>query len=277
MAITAKADKRINANLTKYQNILKVAKDRDLNESDTVVIISDMMSDIFGYDKYLEVTSELAVKGTWCDLAIKIEGKFQFIIECKSIGTTLKDNHLRQVVDYGAKLGVPWVALTNGIDWEIYRIKFEQPISYDLVCSFNMLEVSAKKEDDLEKIFVLCKGGLSKDHRENFYEKTQCVNRFVVGGLILSEPVLSAIKRELRKFADGVKVDNDEIEKIIKAEVLKREILEGDDAVKTLAKIKRFYSKQNKQKEAANSAAKQTAPSEEPAPATETPSENQPS
>jgi predicted type IV restriction endonuclease len=251
MAITAKAHSRITQHLSKYQNILKVAKDRDLNESDTVSIINDMLADIFGYEKYIEITSELAIKGTYCDLAIKIDGKFQFLIECKSVGTDLKEGHLRQAVDYGAKLGVSWVMLTNGISWSVYKIKFEQPLSYDLVCSFDMLELSAKSEEALEKLFIICKDGLQKDSREAFYEKTQCVNRLVIGSLILFEPVLSAIKKELRRYTDGVKVENDEIEKLLRTEILKRDILEGEDAEKTFAKIKRYYNKQNKQKESA--------------------------
>ena len=117
------------------------------------------------------------------------------------------------------------------------------------MCEFNILELNPRKEEDQEKLFLLCKEGLSKDSREDYYEKMQCLNRFVIGGFILSEPVINIIRRELRKFAEGLKVDNEEIEKIIRQEVLKREILEGDDASKTQAKIRRFYKKQLKEKE----------------------------
>ena len=59
---------KIRANLVdgikKYQPIVKKARDKDVNESDTVTIIADMLSDIFGYDKYSEVTSEFAIKKT---------------------------------------------------------------------------------------------------------------------------------------------------------------------------------------------------------------------
>jgi predicted type IV restriction endonuclease len=246
MAIPNKIIERANKNLSKFQNALKVAKDKDLNEADTVQIISDILADVFGYDKYLEVTSELMIRGTYCDLAIKINGKFQFIIECKAIGIDLKDNHLRQAVDYGAKLGVSWVVLTNGLDWQIYKIRFEKPIDYDLVCSFNFMDVSAKRDDDMDKLFILCREGLAKDHRENFYDKTQCVNKFVVGAFILSEPIISTIRKEMRKYSDGLKIENDEIEKIIQQEVLRRELLESEDAVKILARVKRYYNRQGR-------------------------------
>ena len=209
----------------------------------------DILADIFGYDKYSEITSELAIRGTYCDLAIKIDGKFQYLIECKSIGTELKEAHLRQALDYGAKAGIPWVVLTNGISWQVHKIRFEQPVDHDLVCSFNLQEINYKKEDDQNKLFILCKEGLSRDCREDYYEKMQCLNRFIIGALIVSEPVVNVVRKELRKFAEGLKIDNEEIEKIIKLEVLKRDILEGEDANKAISKIKRFYKKQLKSKQ----------------------------
>ncbi len=249
MALPSKITERFNKEIRKFQEALQKAKDADRNESDTVAIITDILADIFGYDKYMEVTSELAIRGTYCDLAIKIDTKFQYLIECKSVGTELKENHLKQAADYGANAGIPWIVLTNGIDWQIHKIRFEQPISHDLVCSFNLLQINPRKDEDQNKLFLLCKEGLSKDSREDYYEKMQCLNRFVIGGFLLSEPVINIVRKELRKFAEGLKVDNEEIEKIIRQEVLKREILEGDEAIKTQAKIRRFYKKQLKTKE----------------------------
>ncbi len=249
MSLPSRITERLNKKMRVFQDVLQKAKDADRNESDTVSIIMDMLADLFGYDKYMEITSELAIRGTFCDLGIKIDGKFQYLIECKSVGTELKENHLKQAADYGANSGIPWIILTNGIEWQVHKIRFEQPISHDLVCEFNILELNPRKEEDQEKLFLLCKEGLSKDSREDYYEKMQCLNRFVIGGFILSEPVINVIRRELRKFAEGLKVDNEEIEKIIRQEVLKREILEGDDASKTQAKIRRFYKKQLKEKE----------------------------
>ena len=70
-----KVQQRFTKTITKFQKVLENAKIRDLNESDTVVIITDVLSDVFGYDKYSEVTSELAIRGTFCDLAINLDGK----------------------------------------------------------------------------------------------------------------------------------------------------------------------------------------------------------
>ena len=106
---------------------------RDVGESDTVTIVTDMLAEIFGYDKYSEITSEHAIKGTYCDLAIKLEGGNQSIIEVKAVGLGLKDQHVKQAVDYAANQGVEWVVLTNGVTWRVYKVFFVRPIDHELV------------------------------------------------------------------------------------------------------------------------------------------------
>ncbi len=231
MQIPKSTIERLNKVVGKFQKILSAAKDRDVNEADTVSIIADMLAEVFGFDKYLEVTSEFAIRNTYCDLAIKINDKVQYIIEVKAIGITLSDHHLRQAVEYGANHGVQWIVLTNGISWEIHRIRFEKPISYDLVCSYNFLELNHKKTEDQEKLFLLCKKGISSEAREDYFERAQCVNRFMVGAMILSGNVLNKIRTELKRISPGLKVENPEIENILKNEVLKRDVVEGDEAL----------------------------------------------
>ena len=236
------ADRLVKA-VAKFKTVLQIAKDRDVNEADTVSVIMDMLAEIFGYDKYLEVTREFAIRGTFCDLAVKIDNKVEFLIEAKAIGLDLKDGHLRQAIDYGANNGVSWIVLTNGIVWKAYKIRFEKPINYDLVCEFNFAELNVKDDEQLEKLFIICKEGLSKDAREEYLEKVQVVNRFMIGGIILGDEVVNVIRRELRKVSDGILVTPEEIQKVLTTEVLKRDVLEGDDASKAQARIRRFYGK----------------------------------
>jgi hypothetical protein len=99
-----RVSERLVRTMGKFKQVLQIAKDRDVNEADTVSIIKDMLAEVFGYDKYLDVTSEFAVRATFCDLAIKIENKVEFLIEAKAIGLELKDGHLRQAIDYGANV-----------------------------------------------------------------------------------------------------------------------------------------------------------------------------
>ncbi|PIU61668.1 MAG: restriction endonuclease subunit R [Armatimonadetes bacterium CG07_land_8_20_14_0_80_59_28] len=241
--IPNKVIERFVKGVPRFQKVLKIAKDRDVNESDTVAVLNDICGDVFGYDKYLEVTSELAIRGTYCDLALKVEDKVQFLVEAKAIGVELKDTHVKQACDYGANLGVQWIVLTNGVEWRVYRIRFEQPINFDLVCTFEFLALNPRSEKDQELLFLLAKEGLSRNAREDFYDRVQSVNRYVIGNLLLAEPVLSVLRRELKKLADGMRIDVAEVEQIVKTEVLKREILEGDEAAAAQARVNKFYRK----------------------------------
>ena len=241
--IPKRVSDRLVRSINKFQEVLKLAKDRDMNESDTVSIIRDMLAEVFGYDKHLDVTSEFAIRGTYCDLAIKLDNKVEFLIEVKAIGSGLKESHLRQAIEYAANYGAQWVILTSGLLWQAYKIRFEKPIDHDLVCEFSFAELDPKNEEHLERLFILCKEGLAKDAREDFHEKTLTVNRFILGALVLSDEVVSTIRRELRKISDGVLVTPEEIIQVLSNEVIKREVLDGEEAAKAQSRVRRFYGK----------------------------------
>ena len=264
MKIGKRTEERIKNSLARFQKVLGIAKARDLNESDTVSIITDILAEVFGYDKYLEVTSELAIRGTYCDLAIKLGDKFQYLIECKAIGTDLKETHLRQAVGYGANKGIQWIILTNGADWQVYRLRFEQPIAWDLVTRFDLETVSAKNERDMEKLAILTKEGVEKGAREELYEKSQCINRFIVGAMLLSEPMVAALKRELRKFGDGISIEDAEVSALLRDSVLRRDLLDGEEADAAKAKISRFLRSLNKKAQAPKKQDEPEPPPEKP-------------
>ena len=81
---------------------------------------------IFGYNRYNEITSEFAIGGTYCDLAIvDARKKIKLLIEVKAVSVALKESHVKQAIDYGANAGVNWVILTNAERWMVFCIKFE--------------------------------------------------------------------------------------------------------------------------------------------------------
>lgn len=234
--VPKKVAARLSKEVRRFQGVLHDAQARDVNESDTVTIITDMLARVFGFDKYTEITSEQAIRGTYCDLAVKLNDAIQYLIEVKAIGLHLKDAHLRQAVNYGANHGVPWVVLTNGVNWEIYRVKFERPISHELVCSFDFLELNPRNKDDQGQLFLLYREGLSKAAIEEFHEHVRNVNRFIVGALVQSDPVLAVIRRELRRLAPGTRVSTEEITALL-PDVLKRDLLEGKNAENAIKRV----------------------------------------
>jgi hypothetical protein len=239
--IPKKVQERLVAGLRRYQPIVRRLKERDISEADTVTVIKDMLADIFGYDKYTELTSEHQIRGTFCDLAIKVGEKVQYLAEVKSAGTSLSDNHLRQAVNYGAHHGIEWVILTNAIIWKVYRIKFAQPISWDEVCCFDMGNVSSRSNDDLSKLYMLSRESVSTDVLQAFHRQSQILNRYVLAELLQSDALLSAVRKEFRRLFD-MKATVEELRGILVTDVIKRDTLDGDGSTAAEASIKKATS-----------------------------------
>jgi len=249
MAIPIKIQTRIIEGLKKFQPIVESAKIRDANESDTVVILTGILSDILGFDKYTDITTEHAIRGTFCDLALKINGNISIIIEAKAVGIELKDPHVKQAVDYGANKGIDWIILTNGVTWRIYKILFTKPIQHIPVLQFEFLHIKNKSVDDLELLYLISKEGILKNSLEEFYIQKQATNKYMVGNLLYSESVLGAIKKELKQIYPDIKVTNDEIQKVLHSGVIKREINEGEESEEAKKKILKSLKKKEKAKD----------------------------
>jgi len=173
---------------------------------------------------------------------VRHNNQIKFLIEVKAVGLALRENHLRQAVSYGANQGIPWIVLTNGVVWEIYKLRFEQPISYDQICLFDILNLSPRKSADHEILFLLCKEGLAKAAIESFHDHVQVVNRFVIAALIQSEPVLSVVKRELKRLSLDTRVTIEEIAELL-PDVLKRDVIEGETSTAARRQVSRAATK----------------------------------
>lgn len=239
MAVSKRFADRARPALRRFQKVLESARKRDVNESDTSVIVSDILTEILGYDKYQEVTTELSVRSTFCDLAIKLHGRLQYLIEVKSIGTELKDTHLRQAIEYGSREGIEWVILTNGYVWQAHRIRFEQPIDNDLVFEVNLLSGNTSAAEVLEKLYLVSKEAGNATVIDLYWQSKEATSRYVLAQLLLTDPVLRLIRRQLRSLFKGTKITTDELSNVLQAEVMKREALEGEKAGAAAKTVKR--------------------------------------
>jgi hypothetical protein len=237
--IPKKAQDRLVSGLKRYQPIVRKLAARDISEADTVTVIKDMLTDIFGYDKYTELTSEQQIRGTYCDLAIQVDNTIHYLVEVKSAGTTLNDNHLRQVVNYGAHKGIEWVLLTNGIVWKVYRIRFAQPIDWDEVYCFDMGSLSSRSADDLAKLFMLCRETITSDVLLEFHRQAQILNRYVIAELLLGDVAVGTLRREIRRLFNGLKATDEEVRTLLSEQVIKRDALEGDSPKAAKSAVKR--------------------------------------
>ena len=243
--IPAKVQSRLAQQLKKYQATIIDARKRDINEADTAHLVMDILCDIFGYKKIEEITSEHAVKGTFADLAVKVGNAFRFLVEVKAINIELKESHVTQVVNYAANVPSDWVILTNGARWQAYKVNFNKPIAGTLVLDVDLC-TSSLKGDEISDLF----GGLSKevftpDSMSQMFKAKQAMSKYSIAQLMLSDPVVAMVRRELRKLADGLNPDLNDVRSIIEEQVIKRELIEADEA-KTAAKAVKRLNKQSR-------------------------------
>lgn len=230
---------RLTSAIKRYQPIIQSAKTRDVNESDTVIIVTDILCETFGFDKYSEITSEFVIRGTYCDLATKIDNKVQYLIEVKAIGLELKDNFAKQAVDYAANQGIDWVILTNGNVWRTYKVGFTKPITQEVVFEFEFLNLNPKNNEHLEMLYLLTREGWIKNNIETYHAQKQVLSKFFIATILLSDGIIGSVRRELRKLSPDIKITDEQVFNVIQQEVLKREVIEGDkveEAKKTIAK-----------------------------------------
>jgi hypothetical protein len=244
----ARIANRLTANLKSFQPVLESAKARDVNESDTVIIVTDLLSAMFGYDKYSELTSEVAIRGTYCDLAANINGELQFLVEVKAIGTELKASHTRQAVEYAATEGVDWVFVTNGAAWKVYKVNFGKPIEPELVIELDLTAIDVRNEEQIDTLYLLTKEGFRKSALRDYNIQLEALSRYCVGALVLSDPVINVIRKELRRMSPDVRIGLEQVRAVLERDVLKRDVLEGDKAVDAHRRVSRKIGKAAKHK-----------------------------
>jgi predicted type IV restriction endonuclease len=165
------------------------------------------------------------------------------LLEVKAIGSELKDQHVKQAVDYAANQGVEWVGLSNGCVWRMYKVQFAKPIAHEAVLEVDLLALNHRAKDHVDMLALLSKECWVKERMSEYYEQKQALSRFTIGALLVSDPVLDVVRRDLRRVA-GVRVEQDEVRAVLQNEVIKREVLEGEKAASAARRVTRAGNRQ---------------------------------
>ena len=236
MQMPKRVEARIKSGLKKFRPILDEARKADRSEEDTVTIVRDMLAEVLGYDKYRDITGEYQIRGTFCDLAVRVDDKLRFLIEVKAADRTLKEGHLRQATDYAAKEGIEWVILTNGVEWRTHRMVFEQPIRHEEIFTVDLL---ANDPNLVDMLFMLSREGAKKRRIREYAAQVRALNRFSLAAAIISEPVLKLICRELKRASPGIRIEAEDVEEIMVHEVVKRDVMDSPEVQEAVKRIKK--------------------------------------
>lgn len=216
-----KALESIKASINSFEKIIRKSKEMKTNETDTRVIINDILEKVLGYDKYFDVTSEYMIKGTYADYVIKSKGKKYIVIEAKSIDTDLKPDHVRQTINYAANEGILWAILTNGIEWQIYKVTVDKQVDKKLFFEVNLLNLCA---DDIINLFYISKTAVDNNLLEEYWNYRSAFDPSLIVKILLSDEIINKIRKEVQNAID-YKITSDEITNILISKVLRSEVI----------------------------------------------------
>lgn len=214
---------RLKAAIKKYSKSLADLKERDANEADTRLFITDFLCDAFGLDKYKDLSTEYRVKGEYVDYGIRLDNDMIAFVEVKRLNTKLGPKHLRQVQSYALNEGVEWIILTNGAEWQIYHLSGGLPVSTDLVFMVDLLsELSIGQKSDA--LFSITREALKRGRLNELWQAKRATSPTSLATVLLSPAVVDAVRKELRKTT-GYMVSDDEIQRLIRETCLRSECL----------------------------------------------------
>lgn len=142
----------IRSNLQKFLPHLLKAQEENLNEADTCQRLIKFFEEVLGYDVLTEISREKQIKDKYIDFAIKVDDAVRLLIEAKAAGITLRDRHIEQAERYAAEGNISWVLLTNGIQWILYHLTFDEGIEYERVFGVDVTTY-LRKEQICEGLF----------------------------------------------------------------------------------------------------------------------------
>jgi len=213
----------VRSHLRKFSKPLADLVARDANEGDTRLLVTDMLCDALGYDKYSDLTTEYAVKGEFADYGVRIDQQLVAFIEVKRVTTKLTQRHLRQVEMYSVNEGVEWLILTNGVVWQVYRLIPGMPVTIDLVIEVDLLDESSTLGKKVEKLFYLTKESLKRGQIETVWQEAAATAPKALTEALLSEMPLDAIRKEVRRRT-GVNIDAADLGRLLRDSVVLPEL-----------------------------------------------------
>ena len=215
------ARERMKGAIKKFSKPLADLVARDANEGDTRLLVTDMLCDGFGFDKYSELTTEYRVKGEFADYGIRLDKELIAFLEVKRVTTKLAAKHLRQVESYAVNEGVEWVILTSGAVWQVYHITGGLPIVVDLALEVDLFseETSAQKANQL---YYLTKESLKRRQIDALWQAKRATSPKSLAKVLRSDNVITAIRKELKRMT-GQPVTDTEIVRLINDTVLRPE------------------------------------------------------
>lgn len=214
--LTSSKKAKLLESLKKYSKKYLHGKLTELDESGTRLMINSFLTDVLGFAPIEEVKTEYMIRGTYADYVIQTKGIQNFLVEVKALSLNLSDKHLRQAINYGANEGIEWALLTNGKNFELYKILFNKPIESRRVFSIDFSDL-AQIKNGIEMLQFLHRDSVTNKGLEMLWNKHTALDPANIAGYLYAPNVVNFLKKSLKdkyrhKFSDDeIKASIDKI------------------------------------------------------------------
>ena len=86
----------------------------------------------------------------------------------------------------------------------------------------------------------------------------QITNKFTVAAILMTDEVLDDLRKEIRRLGSGVRVDVEYLRNLLANGVIKRDLIDGDEAAAAAQNVKRLQRAVARKKSTSSQSAKQS-------------------
>ena len=214
----SEAHEQVKAAVQRFTRPLHDLLARDANEGDTRLLITDMLCEGLGYDKFRDLTTEYMVKQDFADYGVRIDKQLIAFIEVKRVSQKLSERHLRQVQMYAVNEGVEWMILTNGQVWQAYHLTGGLPVIVNLAFEIDLLGPESL-EEKADKMFFLHREALKRRRIDELWKHRAATSPDALLDIILSDSVLDVIRKEIKRNT-GITTTVQTLAAVIRTEIV---------------------------------------------------------
>jgi hypothetical protein len=108
------------------------------------------------------------------------------------------------------------------------------------------MNCDCKNDDVVECFGSLTTEGYSKDTLADLLSEKQTSSKFTIAAILRSDAMIDALRKEVRRLS-GVRLEPEFLTALLENEIIKRELIDGeqgDDALAYVKKLRRAFEKQ---------------------------------
>lgn len=209
-----------------FQNLK--AKGTSTSEDDSRIILNDVLSDVLGYDKYNELSTEQREKGGRLDYVVKLtdgpnvkkRDKYDFVIEAKAVHHELSQKYIDQVLSYCLTSNTLFFVLTNVMRWQLYKVIPAKKNTKPEAELIHEVDFSQQTNIDslTEEFYIFSRNSYLSGDWKKVETLKKATNPDDIYTIILSPKIVKSIGKILGEI-HGLKITDDIVADIIENEI----------------------------------------------------------